>query len=352
MESAAALVLPEVTALLERGEKEGCIELSRLDQVAQLLSLSDDEVEALEQQIAERGIELEDDCGRAPVEPTRYENGDLAAVTTDTLQLFLRDVRRYPLLTADDEVELAKRVERGDLEAKARMVNSNLRLVVSIARRYQGQDVALLDLIQEGVLGLIRAVEKFDWRRGYKFSTYATFWIRNAMQRVIANSSRTIRIPVHLGQRERKLARAQSRLAARLGRPPTDEELAAEAEISLAELADLRSLARAVTSLDRPVGEEGETTFGELLPGEGVEPSEELTIDLRRAALRRAVARLPEDERKLIELRYGLTDEQPVPLRELGRRLGLSAEGIRQMEKRGLERLAMERELEALCEAA
>ena len=185
-------------------------------------------------------------------------------MTGDTLQLFLRDIRRHPLLSADEEVELAKRIERGDLEAKERMVNSNLRLVVSLAKKYQGHELSLLDLIQEGILGLIRAAEKFDWRKGYKFSTYATFWIRQAIQRGLANQGRTIRIPVHIGQRERKIARAERELAVKLERAPTDEEIAEAADITLRELQETRDAARTVTSLDRPVGEDEDTALGDL----------------------------------------------------------------------------------------
>jgi RNA polymerase primary sigma factor len=347
-----ALSGPEVAALLARGEDEGCIELSRVDQLVRALDLTDDEVERLEAEIGARSIDLLDDCGREVVAATRYANGDLAATTTSAMDLFLREVRRYPLLAAAEEVELAKRIERGDLEAKERLINSNLRLVVSIAKRYQGQDVALLDLIQEGILGLIRAVEKFDWRRGYKFSTYGTFWIRQAMQRAVGNTSRTIRMPIHIGARERKLARAQAALAARLGRSPTDQELAAEAGITLAELHDLRSLARTVTSLDRPVGQDGDITLGELLPGTSPEPSEELTVDLTRAALEAALAELPAKQRRLIELRYGLTREGPLSLGQVARRLSISHEAARRLEHAALERLAMERELDALREVA
>jgi len=343
---------PEIAALLELGEREGCVEFSRLDEAARAAELDTDQIEALEAELATRGIEIEDDCGRADVGPTSYANGAVAESTTDALELFFRDVRRYPLLTKAEEVELAKRVERGDLDAKAEMINSNLRLVVSNAKHYQGHDVGLLDLIQEGILGLTRAVEKFDWRRGYKFSTYATFWIRNGLQRAIANTSRTIRMPVHLGQRERKLARAQNALAARLGRPPSDEELCEEAGITLAQLHDLRSLARAVTSLDLPVGEEGETTLGALIPSEAPEPSEEIAIELTRAALRRAVSSLPDDEREVIELRYGIDNDEPVPVHKAARRLGLTARDVERLERRALERLALERELEGLVEAA
>ena len=190
-------------ALLDRGEETGCIELSELDELVQTLELDDDAVGSLYDEIETRGIDLKDNCGRESAPPATYVNGDLAHATTDALQLFLNEVGRHPLLTAREEVELAKRIERGDHEAKERMINSNLRLVVSIAKRYQGHGLSLLDLIQEGIIGLIRAAEKFDWRRGFKFSTYATLWIRQAIQRGLENSSRTIRLPVHIAQRER-----------------------------------------------------------------------------------------------------------------------------------------------------
>src|SRR5437588_8463378 len=207
--------------------------------------------------------------------------------------LFLREVRRHPLLTREQEVELAQRIERGDLEAKERLVNSNLRLVISNARKYQGHELPLLDLIQEGILGLIRAAEKFDWRKGYKFSTYATFWIRQAIQRALDNRARTIRIPVHLGQRERKIARAERELAARLGREPNDREIADAAELRLADVIEAREAARVVTSLDRPIGEEEDTSFGSLLASAERGPEEEVDITLRDDAIRRALDRLP-----------------------------------------------------------
>ena len=210
--------------LVERGEEQGCINLSEFAELTH--ELSDDEAQALADRLEQRGIEVSDDCGRAAEPGPTYAIDELSHMTGDTLQLFLRDVRRHPLLTAKDEVELAKRIEQGDLEAKERMINSNLRLVVSLAKKYQGHELSLLDLIQEGILGLIRAAEKFDWRKGYKFSTYATFWIRQAIQRGLANQGRTIRLPVHIGQRERKIAKAERELSTRLGRPPTDEEIA------------------------------------------------------------------------------------------------------------------------------
>jgi RNA polymerase primary sigma factor len=344
---------PEVSALLSRGEEQGCVNLSELAELSRSLELSDDEAGALQDRIEERGLELSDDCGRASVEPTAFSNGELAGATTDALQLFLNEIRRYPLLTAEEEIELAKRIEAGDLEAKERMINSNLRLVVSIAKKYQGQELSLLDLIQEGIFGLIRAAEKFDWRKGYKFSTYATFWVRQAIQRGMANRARTIRIPVHIGQRERKIARAERELRTSLGRDPTDDELANATDLPLEQIEEVRKAARTVTSLDRPVGEEGETSLGDLLESDAASPEEEVEVSLREETLRRTVEALPEPERHVIKLRYGINGAgDPKPLRETGRQLGLSAERVRQLESKALERLATRREIEALREAA
>ncbi len=344
---------PEIAALITRGEdRGGCVTLSEVAELAQALELNEDETDALEAQVEELGIDISDDCGREAVEPTHYRNGELAAATTDALQLFLNEIRRYPLLTKAEEIELSKRIEQGDLEAKERMINSNLRLVVSIAKKYQGQELSLLDLIQEGIFGLIRASEKFDWRKGYKFSTYATFWIRQAIQRGLANKARTIRIPVHIGQRERKIARSWRDLAAKLGRDPTDEEVAADAELPIEQVEEVREAARTVTSLDRPVGEEGETALGDLLESGEPDIEEEVSVNLAEETLRRTIEELPEPERDVIRLRYGINGDDPQPLRETGRRLGLSAERVRQLESRALKLLATRRELEALREAA
>jgi RNA polymerase primary sigma factor len=342
----------QITALLDRGEELGCLNLSELEELAQVLGLQEDDVREIYELIDERNIDVSDDCGRTGVDATRYLNENLAGTTTDALQLFLNEIRRYPLLTAAEEVELAKRIEKGDMAAKERMINSNLRLVVSIAKKYQGQELGLLDLIQEGIFGLIRAAEKFDWRKGYKFSTYATFWIRQAIQRGVANKSRTIRIPVHIGQRERKIAKASRELATKLGRPPTDEEIAKAADISVQEIEEVQEAARAITSLDRPVGEEGETALGDLLPSEQPEPEEEVHVSLREEALRRALLELPEREREVVKLRYGINGDTPTPLRETGRRLGISPERVRQLENVALKRLATTREIEGLREAA
>jgi RNA polymerase primary sigma factor len=348
----ADVLTDRVDALIEKGEDSGCVNLSELSEAIQDLELDEDQLTAVHERIEARGLEVSDDCGRNGVEQTKVTNGNVAGVTTDALQLFFNEVRRHPLLTADEEIEIAKAIERGDLEAKERLVNSNLRLVVSIAKKYQGQELSLLDLIQEGILGLIRASEKFDWRKGYKFSTYATFWIRESIQRGIANKARTIRIPVHIGQRERKIARATQTLAAELGRDPTDDEIAAATELPVEQVIEVKDAARTVTSLDRPVGEGEETAFGELLPGEGPTPDEEVEIGFREEALHRALERLPEQERRVVKLRYGINGDSPTPLREAGQMLGMSAEGVRKLEKRALERLAQQRELEGLRDAA
>jgi RNA polymerase primary sigma factor len=340
---------PEIAAILNRGEEQGCLNLSEFNEFLHETELEDDEREALYQQLEERGIELTDDCARAGAAESTYVNGDLATATTDALQLFLNEMARYPLLTAAEEVELAKRIERGDKEAKDLMVNSNLRLVVSIAKRYQGHGLSLLDLIQEGIIGLIRAVEKFDWRRGFKFSTYATWWIRQAVQRGVANKSRTIRIPVHIAEREQKLARAERQLLVKLGRQPTDAEIAKAAQMSAKHVNEVRKAARAVTSLDRPVGEDNGASLGELFPAGEPPIEEEVQISLQEEALSRALRELPEREREVLALRFGLNgDPNPVSLEEIGRRMGITRERVRQIETEALERLSLRRELQGL----
>ncbi len=337
----------QLSALIEQGDEEGCVNLTAFNELIATLEYDEEQVDTLYQELQDRGIELRDDCGRQSDSPT-YVNGDLASATTDALQLFLNEAARYPLLTAAEEVELAKRVERGDKAAKDRMINSNLRLVVSIAKKYQGHDLALLDLIQEGIIGLIRAVEKFDWRLGYKFSTYATWWIRQAVQRGVQNKARTIRIPVHISEREQRIARAERELLVKLGRPPTDEEIAAEAKLSVKKFLEVRDAARAVTSLDRPVGADNDASFGDLLPGEAASPEDEVTVSLEQTALKQAVEELPDREREVVKWRYGLNgDTDPQSLEEIGRRLGLTRERVRQIEAAALRRLALNREINA-----
>jgi RNA polymerase primary sigma factor len=341
-----------IQALLEQGEEQGCLNLSQFSEFVQEHELDDDEVARLHEELDAREIELTDDCGRTKEDST-YVNGDLAVATTDALQLFLNEAGRWPLLSAAEEVELAKAIERGDQQAKERMINSNLRLVVSIAKRYQGHDLHLLDLIQEGIIGLIRAVEKFDWRRGFKFSTYATWWIRQAVQRGVANKSRTIRIPVHIVEREQKISRAERELTAELERAPTEQEIAKRAKLPLKQVREVRHAARAVTSLDKPVGTEGGGTLGEIVGGDQPSPEEEVTFSLDEQALRRAVAQLPERQREVVKLRYGLNgDRDPKSLDAIGQELGVTRERVRQIEAEALERLAVNRELEAISDAA
>jgi RNA polymerase primary sigma factor len=340
-----------LAALIDRGEQQGCVTLSEVDELVQALDLDEVDLGQLYEQLDARHIELRDDCGREN-EQSPLDDAQLATATTDALQLFLNEIGRHRLLTPSEEVDLAKKIERGDLGAKDRMINANLRLVVSIAKKYQGSELTLLDLIQEGILGLIRAVEKFDWRKGYRFSTYATWWIRQAVERGMDAKARTIKLPINLVRNQRKLARAENALALKLDRAPTDAELAAEADISVAELTALRDAARAVTSLDRPLGEEDDAAFGDMLASEGPSPEDEVHVSLRTEALRSALHELPERERKVVEMRYGIAGSEPTPLREIGRQLGITPERVRQIESRALGRLGRMRELAALREAA
>src|SRR6201987_1255749 len=341
----------QIDALIARGEQEGCINLSQLNELVGEHELDEDEVARVYEQLEERNIELSDDCGHESADST-YVNGHLAVATTDALQLFLNEAGRWPLLTKEEEVELAKRIERGDAEAKERMINSNLRLVVSIAKKYQGHGLSLLELIQEGIIGLIRAVEKFDWRRGFKFSTYATWWIRQAVQRGVANKSRTIRIPVHIADREPRIARAERTLAPKLGRQPTEEEVAKTAKLSLKHVREVRAAARAVASLDRPLGDEGDTAFGDIVATDEADVEEEGVVGLSEHLLREAVSKLPEREQRVIKLRYGLNgEEDPKSLEAIGREMGLTRERVRQIETQALKRLAREREMAALAPA-
>jgi RNA polymerase primary sigma factor len=345
-----------LTVLFQAGDEEGCVNLSYLNELGADLELEENEIDRIYERLDERGIEITDDCRRPEAEAeqdTTYVNGDLAHATTDALQLFLNEAGRYTLLTAAEEVELAKRIERGDKAAKDLMINSNLRLVVSIAKRYQGHGLSLLDLIQEGIIGLIRAAEKFDWRRGYKFSTYATWWIRQAVQRGVANKSRTIRIPVHIVERETKIARAERELLAERERAPTDEELATRAKLPLKQVREVRQAARAVASLDRPVGEGGDAALIDLMSGTALRTDEEVEVSLTEEALHKAVEQLPEREKQVVKLRFGLDgDQDPKSLEEIGRRLGITRERVRQIESTALQRLARRRELEALSGAA
>jgi RNA polymerase primary sigma factor len=341
----------DIAAFLEFGEAETCVELTEVNELVERLDLPDDQIDDLFDQLEVRGVEISDDCGRDVPEQVTYENNDLASTTTDALQLFFNEARRFSLLTEEEEVELAKRIETGDKLAKERMVNSNLRLVISIAKRYYGYELALLDLIQEGILGLIRASEKFDWRKGFRFSTYATWWIRESIERGIANRARTIRIPIHIVERERKITRVERDLRAQLGREPTDEEIAAGADLSPKHVAQVRSAPRTVVSLDAPTGEEGDTSLGERIESDE-RPAEKVELSLRRESLQKALTALPDREREVLALRYGISGEEPRTIEQVVRELGLSRSTVRKIEQQALTRLAQARELAGLKEPA
>jgi RNA polymerase primary sigma factor len=270
-----------------------------------------------------------------------------ATETTDSFQLFLNQASRYPLLTREEEVELAQRIEKGDLAAKERLINSNLRLVIKFARRYQGHGLSMQDLVQEAMLGLIRAAEKFDYRRGYKFSTYAVLWIKQAIQRGLDNTGRPVRIPAHIAQRERTVNRVESELSASLNREPTEEEIAERAKLPLEEVKAVRDLTRVTTSLDAPVGDDGDTTLGEFRAESSESVEAEVDEREQEHAVNAALATLPEDERRVIELRFGTGGAPEASLREVAREVGVSQERARQLEARGLKRLARDGSLGA-----
>jgi RNA polymerase primary sigma factor len=338
-----------IAILIEHGEEHGCVHMTELYEVAARLELEEDDIESLLERLEQAHIDVTDDCSRAIEEELRYTNQQVASATTDSLQLFLNEAGRYPLLTAPQEVELAKRIEAGEKEAKDLLVNSNLRLVVSIAKKYQGHGLTLLDLIQEGIIGLIRAAEKFDWRKGFKFSTYATWWIRQAVQRGVANKSRVIRIPVHIVEREQKISRAERELVAMLERPPTDAEIAEKSKLPLKQVREVRAAARAVASLDKPVGEDESAVFGDLFASEERQPDEQVELELTEKALHDAVAELSDREQQILNLRYGLSGESdPKSLEEIGRIMGITRERVRQLEAEALRRLAERREIAAI----
>jgi RNA polymerase primary sigma factor len=336
----------DLVALLDQGERDGCLTLSEVESLLAAAELEDHTVEELHDELERRGIEITDDCVRGDAGADVYSNGELAVATADSLQLFLNEIGRHPLLTAQEEVELAKRIERGDAEAKERMINANLRLVVSIAKRYQGHGLSLLDLIQEGVLGLIRAVEKFDWRRGFKFSTYATWWIRQAVQRGVQNRSRTIRVPVHVAELERRAARSERELTGQLGRQPTEEEVAEAAKIPLRKLRQARDAVRTLASLDRPIGQDDSASLGDIVAAPDGDPAAELAVRLDQSALQRALAALSPIQRRVLDLRFALSGGEPATLQEAGDELGVTRERVRQIEQAALEKLSRNRELQ------
>ncbi len=334
----------ELRPLLESAETSGTIRRLELTELLEPHELAPFEMEALERELEARGFELVDE----PEEKKEPTPAPPVESTTDALQLFLREAGRHALLTAAQEVSLAKRIERGDALAKQRMIQSNLRLVVSIAKNYRNQGLPFLDLIQEGTLGLIRAVEKFDWRRGYKFSTYATWWIRQAVARALADKARTIRMPVHIVERLQKINRAERSLWTQLGREPTLDEIADEASITPQQVLEVRAAARASASLDAPIGDTDDAVLGDFVAGDDPLPEETVESHLRRQALLQALGGLPEREREVVTLRYGIDGNEPRTLEEIGRRLGLTRERVRQIELDSLRRLAVAHEMRAV----
>ena len=336
--------IPAIDAFLTDAQERGSVEVSELEALALELDLSETALEDVRTALADRAIPVSETDGVEDAEATAAAEeaawtADTATVLTDSLQLFLQDVGKHKLLTAAEEVALAKRVERGDKAAKERMINANLRLVVSIAKKYRGHGVPFLDLIQDGVIGLNRAVEKFDWRKGYKFSTYATWWIRQACQRAISNQGATIRVPVHVQERQQKLARARQRLEVKLEREPTIEELAKETGLKESHIEEALSTADASVSLNQSVGSDGDGELGDLFADRSAtDPADEADETLQRLEVRRAVEALQEPDRRVLELRFGFTGEQWT-LEAIGKELGLTRERVRQIESRALTRL-------------
>ena len=340
----------QVRTLLENAEERGFVDQAELDALATELDIGEDEIAVLQHELEAIGLEVAVRAASSRGasdgdEPEAEAAAEPMLGAGDSLQLFLADVGRHKLLTASEEVTLAKRIEQGDLIAKRRMIESNLRLVVSIAKGYRGLGVPFLDLIQEGTLGLNRAVEKFDWRRGYKFSTYATWWIRQSVQRAVANHARTIRVPVHVVERQQKLFRAGRRLELELGREATREELAEATGIPMQHLEEALGAAQASVSLNQSVGSDDEGELGDLFADrEAPDPFDEAEESLRRQGVRKALDALPLRERRILELRFGFEGD-PWTLEAIGAELGLTRERVRQLEGQALARLAAIRDL-------
>jgi RNA polymerase primary sigma factor len=333
--------------LVRQGRESGFLTTAEISLALDGLDLEAAELDDFYSSLEELQIEVVDEAGVDGDAESELElDYGVREVSTDSLQLFLKDIGKVPLLTAAQEVELAKRIERGDHVAKQQMVVANLRLVVSIAKNYRNQGLPFLDLIQEGTIGLVRAAEKFDYRRGYKFSTYATWWIRQAVARALADKGRTIRMPVHVVEKLNKIARTERKLLGELGRDPTSAEIARELELELDEVEQIRRSAQAPVSLEKPVGDEEESEFGHFIADQTVlRPDEAAEVALRRETLRRALAMLSYRERRVLELRYGLDGEQPRTLDEVGRAFNVTRERVRQIEHQSL------RKLQALAEA-
>src|ERR1700719_713414 len=359
--------LDEVKGLLAKGQQVGVLSFAEIAKAMSELDLDESDVEELHGFFERAEIELVEDIDPATAASAQLERApdkrgrrkakaplDLKPdMTTDSLQLFLKDIGKVRLLTAQEEVDLAKRIERGDLDAKQKMVESNLRLVVSIAKNYRNQGLPFLDLIQEGTLGLVRAAEKFDYRKGFKFSTYATWWIRQAIARALADKARTIRIPVHVVEKLIKMGGAEHRLVTELGREPTADEIAEVTGIDPEEVDSIKRSAQAPVSLEKPVGDEEESEFGQFIADERAEsPYERAAEILTKEALREALENLSYRERRVLELRYGLGGEHPRTLDEVGRTFNVTRERIRQIENQSLKKLQSLAEAQKLRDVA
>jgi RNA polymerase primary sigma factor len=341
--------IEELHKLVQDGLDKGVLTYDEIVQGLEEVDLTKEQVEDFYTYLIDHGIELVEgeQHKHPPHEQPLVEEEKVAPKldlsvepSLDSLRLYLREIGKVPLLTADQEVYLAKRIERGDMEAKRQMIEANLRLVVSIAKSYLGRGLSFLDLIQEGSLGLIRAVEKFDYRKGYKFSTYATWWIRQAVTRAIADKARTIRIPVHMVEKLNKVVHIERQLVQRLGREPRPDEIAAELELTTGEVREILRMAQHPVSLEKPIGEEEESELGDFVQDDAAEsPFDSATLQLRREDIERALGSLPERERKVIELRFGLNGEPPCTLEEVGRAFGVTRERIRQIENNTLKKL-------------
>jgi len=340
----------ELQKLVASGQEKGFLTYDEIVKGIEEIELTKEQVEDFTTYLIDRGIELVEgeEHKRLPHEQPLVEEEikgapklDLTVEPSlDSLRLYLREIGKVPLLTADQEVYLAKRIERGDMAAKTQMIEANLRLVVSIAKGYLGRGLSFLDLIQEGSLGLIRAVEKFDYRKGYKFSTYATWWIRQAVTRAIADKARTIRIPVHMVEKLNKVVHIERQLVQRLGREPRPEEIAEELEMTTEEVREILRMAQHPVSLEKPIGEEEDSELGDFVEDENIEtPDEAASLTLRRSDIENALNALPERERQVIELRFGLTGGQPCTLEEVGKAFGVTRERIRQIENNTLKKL-------------
>jgi RNA polymerase primary sigma factor len=360
--------LEEIKGLVSKGQQVGVLSYSEIADAVSEVDLDEADVEELYGFLEKSEIELVEEieadnpavkaaeAARVDGKRRRKPKGQIDLrpdMTTDSLQLFLKDIGKVRLLTAQEEVDLAKRIERGDLDAKQKMVESNLRLVVSIAKNYRNQGLPFLDLIQEGTLGLVRAAEKFDYRKGFKFSTYATWWIRQAIARALADKARTIRIPVHVVEKLNKIGRAERKLVTELGREPTSEEIAAVTGNDPEEVGAIKRSAQAPISLEKPVGDEEESEFGQFIADERAESPYDRAVDnLTKEALREALENLSYRERRVLELRYGLGGEHPRTLDEVGRTFNVTRERIRQIENQSLKKLQSLAEAQKLREVA